>query len=60
ENCWTDHFYAPQVAVQEMFLQQHAGDPTAEMLVRGQRREKLLYDKYKEYYGYVFYIGKKI
>ena len=41
-------------------LQQHAGDPTAEMLVRGQRREKSLYDKYKEYYGYVFYIGKKI
>lgn len=60
ENCWTDHFYAPQIAVQEMFLQQHAGNPTAEMLVREQRREKLLYDKYKEYYGYVFYIGKKI
>lgn len=60
ENCWTDHFYAPQVTVQEMFLQQHAGNPTAEMLVREQRREKSLYDKYKEYYGYVFYIGKKI
>ncbi len=60
ENCWTDHFYAPQIAVQEMFLQQHAGNPTAEMLVREQRREKSLYDKYKEYYGYVFYIGKKI
>ncbi|HBC37407.1 MAG TPA: SAM-dependent methyltransferase, partial [Porphyromonadaceae bacterium] len=46
--------------VQEMFLQQHAGNPTAEMLVREQRREKSLYDQYKEYYGYVFYIGKKI
>lgn len=60
ENCWTEHFYAPQVAVQEMYLQQHAGNPTAEMLIREQRRERVLYDKYKEYYGYVFYIGKKI
>src|SRR5690554_7767623 len=60
EECWTDHFYAPQVAVQEMYLQQHAGNPPAEMLIREQRRERALYDKYKEFYGYVFYIGKKI
>ena len=60
EECWTDHFYAPQEAVQEIFLHQHAGNPMAEKLVREQRREKALYDMYKEYYGYVFYIGKKI
>lgn len=28
--------------------------------IAGQRREMELYDKYKEFYGYVFYIGKKI
>lgn len=60
EECWTDHFYAPQAAVEKIFLQEHAGNPTAEMLVREQRRERELYDRYKEYYGYVFYIGKKI
>jgi len=60
EECWTHHFYAPQPAVEEIFLRQHAGNPTAEMLVREQRRERALYDKYKAYYGYVFYIGKKI
>lgn len=60
EECWTDHFYSPQPAVEEIFLRQHAGNPTAEMLVREQRRERVLYDKYKDYYGYVFYIGKKI
>ena len=59
EECWTDHFYAPQPAVEEIFLKQHAGNPTAEMLVREQRRERELYDKYKTFYGYVFYIGKK-
>ncbi len=60
ENCWTDHFYAPQVSAQEIFLKKYEGNKTAEDLVRSQRHEAELYRKYKEYYGYVFYIGKKI
>ena len=59
ENCWTEHFYAPQVAAQEAFLKKHAGNQVAEELVANERREALLYNKYKSYYGYVFYIGKK-
>ncbi len=60
ENCWTDHFYALQVEAQEVFLKKHAGNKMAEGLVANERREAQLYAKYKEYYGYVFYIGKKI
>lgn len=60
ENCWTDHYHAPQVAAQEAFLKKHAGNATAEQLVAFQRHEALLYATYKAYYGYVFYIGKKI
>jgi SAM-dependent methyltransferase len=60
ENCWTEHFYAPQVAAQELFLKKYAGNKTAEELVANERHEALLYSKYKEYYGYVFYIGRKI
>lgn len=60
ENCWTDHFYDPQSAIQESFLKKHAGNSTAEALVTNERHEAYLYSKYKEYYGYVFYIGKKI
>jgi len=60
ENCWTEHFYAPQVAVQEAFLKKHAGNSAAEELIASQRHEVQLYNKYKEYYGYVFYIGKRI
>jgi SAM-dependent methyltransferase len=59
ENCWTEHFYVPQVEAQEIFLKKHAGNATAEGLVANERREAQLYNKYKEYYGYVFYIGKK-
>ena len=60
ENCWTEHFYAPQVQAQEAFLKKHAGKKTAEEFIANQRHETQLYYKYKEYYGYVFYIGKKI
>jgi SAM-dependent methyltransferase len=57
EPCWTDHFYTPQVAVQEKFLQRYPGNPKAAELVENQRREAELYHRYKAYYGYVFYIG---
>jgi len=60
ENCWTEHFYAPQVSAQEAFLKKHAGDVTAEEYIAFERHETQLYYRYKEYYGYVFYIGKKI
>ncbi|MDP8208372.1 MAG: class I SAM-dependent methyltransferase [Candidatus Electryonea clarkiae] len=60
ENCWTEHFYTPQVSAQKNFLKKYKGNKTAEELIVNQRREAELYYKYKEYYGYVFYIGKKI
>jgi SAM-dependent methyltransferase len=60
ENCWTEHFYDPQVSAQEVFLSRHAGDKAARELVENQRHEAELYRKYKDYYGYVFYIGKKV
>ncbi|MCF8358062.1 MAG: class I SAM-dependent methyltransferase [Prolixibacteraceae bacterium] len=59
ENCWTKHFFEPQVMVQENFLKKHAGDKMAEDLVANMKHEAELYSKYKEYYGYVFFIGKK-
>lgn len=60
ENCWTDNFYALQVKAQVLFLKKYSGNRTAEELVSNQRHEEVLYRKYKEYYGYVFYIGRKI
>ena len=60
ENCWTEHFYTPQVFAQEIFLKKYAGNKTAWELVANQKHEAQLYYRYKEYYGYVFYIGKKI
>jgi ubiquinone/menaquinone biosynthesis C-methylase UbiE len=60
ENCWIDGYFIPQKTRQEEFLKQHAGNKTVESFIAFLKREAELYSKYKQYYGYVFYIGKKI
>jgi ubiquinone/menaquinone biosynthesis C-methylase UbiE len=59
ENCWTEYFYSPQVTAQEIFMKKHKGNKAAEEFIANQRHETELYYKYKEYYGYAFFIGKK-
>lgn len=59
ENCWTEHYFAPQDEVRETFMKEHVGNKTAMDFMKGQQYERSLYSKYKDYYGYVFYIGQK-
>lgn len=60
ENCWIENYYSPQIQVQEKFLQKHEGNKLVEEFISCERHEAKMYNKYKDYYGYVFYIGKKI
>jgi SAM-dependent methyltransferase len=60
ENCWTDNYFIPQKARQEEFLEKYARNKTVEDFIAFMRREAELYSKYKQYYGYVFYIGRKM
>ncbi len=60
ENCWIENFHLPQVEVQKRFLEENAGNEAVEGFVANQRHEAELYRKYKDYYSYVFYIGRKI
>ena len=60
ENCWIENYFAPLVAAQEAFLEKHKGNKTVEEFITSERYETLMYHKYKSYFGYVFYIGKKI
>ena len=59
ESIWTD-YYRWQTLRRESFLEKYKGNKTAEEFIKYQQYEAELYDKYKAYYGYVFYIGKKI
>ena len=60
ETCWTEHYFAPLVKAREKFLAKYPGNKTAEELVAMSHHEEELYRKYKGFYGYVFYIAKKI
>lgn len=59
ETIWTD-YYSKQALNIDSFLKKHKGNKTAEEFAASQRYEAALYDKYKAYYGYMFYIGKRI
>lgn len=60
EICWTNNFFKPAITVQEKFLNKYKGNKSAEEFIKYEKHHALLYNKYKDYYGYVFYIGKKI
>ncbi|MDR0447177.1 MAG: methyltransferase domain-containing protein [Treponema sp.] len=59
ENCWIDNYFIPQISVQEKFLEKYTGNETVEEFIEGCRHEEKMYHDYKDYYGYVFYIGRK-
>ncbi|WP_303884071.1 class I SAM-dependent methyltransferase [Acetomicrobium mobile] len=60
EKCWTDNYFIPREAAQKALLKKYPGNKTVEAFVACMQHEAKLYSKYKQYYGYVFYIGKKI
>ncbi|WP_455674682.1 class I SAM-dependent methyltransferase [Phocaeicola sp.] len=60
ENCWTEHYFAPKVKAQEIFRNKYAGNKIAEEFILLQSDEAELYRKYKAFYGYTFFIAKKV
>jgi len=60
EECWTDNYFIPRAAAEQAILEKRAGNKIVEEYVAGSRYEAELYSKYKQYYGYMFYIGRKI
>jgi len=59
EKCWTDNYFNPRQVAEKSLLERYAGNKTVEAYIESSNYEVALYSKYKQYYGYVFYIGKK-
>lgn len=59
-NCWTDNYYIPLAQTRKDFLAKHPNDPSARKWVDFSLYEEELYRKYSTYYGYAFFIGKKL
>ena len=60
DSCWLEGYYAPQHASRDIFLKKYRYNAAVRDFVANMQHEEDLYNKYKEYYGYAFYIGKKI
>lgn len=60
ENCWTKHYFVQKTLAEQTFLHQYAGNRIAEEFIISQHYEEELYAKYKAFYGYTFFIAKKI
>ena len=60
EKCWTDNYFSPRQSAEQSFSEKYTGNKTVEEYIASSKYETELYSKYKQYYGYVFYISKKI
>lgn len=60
EECWTDNYFVPRETAGKVLLEKHIGNETVEAFIEADKQEVELYSKYKQNYGYVFYIGQKI
>lgn len=59
EQCWWN-YYRPMEACFDVFLRENGHAEAAQSLVDNLKHEQAMYGKYKEYYGYVFHIGRKL
>lgn len=60
EQCWSENYFIPREAAINRLSKKYAGNETMIAYEEQNRYESELYSKYKQYYGYVFYIGRTI
>lgn len=59
QDSWIENYYKPMEEHFSTFLEQHNNSEMAKDLVREYRGEIELYQNYKDYYSYGFYIARK-
>ena len=59
QNSWIENYYKPMEARFQAFLKRHNNSELACKVVEEYKSEINLYLKYKDYYGYGFYIARK-
>lgn len=57
ENCWIDYYYSLQIVLWEVFLEKYFGNFVVKAFIENDWVEVDLYECFKQYYSYVFYIG---
>jgi SAM-dependent methyltransferase len=60
EHCWLDNYYRPLQDSFKAFLERNGKSQAARAIIEAESRERELYEKYKSYYSYGFYMAKKL
>jgi len=59
ESCWLDNYYLPIQAGLNDFLARNNHSVEAQAIADAEKTEIALYQKYKEFYSYGFYVSKR-
>ena len=59
QDSWLKNYYEPMIPRFESFLVKHGYSEAAQRVVDEHKEEIELYSKFKEFYGYGFYVAKK-
>lgn len=59
QHCWTD-YYAPQHIRMQEFLKENHNSAEAKLFIDFIKEDIAIYQQYKDYYGYVFYVAQKV
>lgn len=59
QESWLENYYRPLEIHFPIFLERHHNSPIAEKVVQEHQEELKLYQKFKDYYSYGFYVARK-
>lgn len=59
-ECWIQNYFIPRSAAEQELPKKYPNNPLVDTYIKDMQYEVDLYEKHKQHYGYVFYIGKKI
>jgi len=60
KDCWLDNYYRPMENRFQEFLRRQGNSALARSIVEAERQEIELYEKYKDYFSYGFYVARKL
>lgn len=59
DKCWIDNYYKPLMEASEAFLKKYDYADEVKEFIEVGKSEADMYNRFKDYYSYVFYIAKK-
>ncbi|MGJ3262776.1 MAG: class I SAM-dependent methyltransferase [Salinarimonas sp.] len=60
ERCWRENYYEPMRRRVPGFLARHGDAPAARAIVAAEEQEVALYERYRAFFGYGYYVARKV